>query len=665
MSDNATPSWQEMNQRYLVSELGVIREILERHIERDPSEPGPDRTAHSDHDVPHQANEHSQAPPALEALCRIFSLSPFERGILLLCAGAELDSRIAGLCSRIQGDPRKACPTFSLALAALPDAHWSALSPASPLRYWRLVDAVPGEMLTTAPLRIDERILHYLAGVNHMDDRLSGTVKPVLSPDDIPPSYRDIVMKLCRLWAGMNHPVVQLCGDDREGIRAIAAEACNQLGTRLYSADIRALPISLGDVDVFTRLWEREAALTGSVLLFEYFEMDSPDEGRRHALESLSGGLHGGLFLAGRERLRPLRRPVVALDVKKPGASEQLALWQSFLGPAIQGANGALDALVAQFDLSPSIIASAGTEVALSARARIAEPEVPGGESIGRLWDACRVQTRPKLDNLARRIESAATWEDLVLPEQQKRTLQEIGIHVRHRLKVYETWGFARKSGRGLGISALFTGASGTGKTMAAEVLANELRLDLYRIDLSQVISKYIGETEKNLRRVFDAAREGGAILLFDEADALFGKRSEVKDSHDRYANIEISYLLQKMEEYRGLAILTTNMKEALDTSFMRRIRFVVPFPFPDAAMRKEIWRHIFPAATPSDGLNLEVLARLNVAGGNIRNIAMNAAFLAAEEDKKVKMSHLLSAARSEYAKLEKPLSAAEIGGWA
>ena len=235
---------------------------------------------------------------------------------------------------------------------------------------------------------------------------------------------------------------------------------------------------------------------------------------------------------------------------------------------------------------------------------------------------------------------------------------------MRQRAKVYETWGFAAKSARGLGISALFTGISGTGKTMAAEVLANELRLDLYHIDLSQVVSKYIGETEKNLRRVFDAAEEGGAILLFDEADALFGKRSELKDSHDRYANIEVSYLLQRMESYRGLAILTTNMKKALDTAFLRRIRFMVQFPFPDAAARAEIWRHIFPADTPTEGLEAEKLARLNVAGGNIRNIALNAAFLGADAGEPVRMAHVLRAARTEYRKLEKSLTDAEIEGW-
>ncbi len=227
---------------------------------------------------------------------------------------------------------------------------------------------------------------------------------------------------------------------------------------------------------------------------------------------------------------------------------------------------------------------------------------------------------------------------------------------MRHRARVYDDWGFAEQSNRGLGLSALFAGPSGTGKTLAAEILANELRLDLFRIDLSAVVSKYIGETEKNLRRVFDAAEEGGAVLLFDEADALFGKRSEVKDSHDRYANVEISYLLQRMEAYRGLAILTTNMKEALDPAFLRRLRFVVQFPFPDQSQRAEIWRRIFPAKTPTDSLDLEKLSRLSISGGNIRNIALNAAFAAADADEPVRMPHLLGAARLEYEKLEKPL---------
>jgi len=276
-----------------------------------------------------------------------------------------------------------------------------------------------------------------------------------------------------------------------------------------------------------------------------------------------------------------------------------------------------------------------------------------------------RDASRCALENFAHRVISGATWDDLILPESQLRSLHEIASHVIHRAKVYEAWGFSTKDSRGPGITALFAGVSGTGKSMAAEVLANHLRLDLYRVDLSAVIDKYIGETEKNLRRVFDAAEQSGALLLFDESDALFGKRSQVKDSHDRYANIELSYLLQRTEEYQGLAILTTNSDECLDRSFFQRIGFFVNFPFPDAQHRAEIWRRIFPVNTPKGELDFARLSRLALTGGNIRNIAINAAFLAAEQGRSVEMTHLLRAAQTEFEKLGKPLNELEIGDWA
>jgi SpoVK/Ycf46/Vps4 family AAA+-type ATPase len=252
--------------------------------------------------------------------------------------------------------------------------------------------------------------------------------------------------------------------------------------------------------------------------------------------------------------------------------------------------------------------------------------------------------------------------DDLVLPERERQLLREIAVHVAQRNKVYVEWGFGNANDRGLGITALFSGASGTGKTMAAEVLANELNLDLFRIDLATVVSKYIGETEKNLRRVFDAAEDGGAILFFDEADALFGRRSEIQDSHDRYANIEIGYLLQRMESYHGLAILATNMKGALDPAFIRRVTFIVNFPFPDERSRAEIWRRAFPASTPTEGLQIERLARLNITGGHIHNIAFYASFLAADEGLPVSMKHVKNAAKAEYVKLEMPPTQVDLG---
>lgn len=278
-----------------------------------------------------------------------------------------------------------------------------------------------------------------------------------------------------------------------------------------------------------------------------------------------------------------------------------------------------------------------------------------------RLWSASLDESRPRLDRLAQLIDTKATWADLVLPNDETALLRQIADQVRQRSTVYDAWGFRATMSRGFGINALFAGGSGTGKTMAAEVLANDLRLSLHRIDLSAVVSKYIGESEKNLRRLFDAAEDAGCILFFDEADALFGKRSEVKDSHDRYANIEINYLLQRMEAYRGLAILATNMKSALDPAFLRRLRFVVNFPFPGVAERKAIWQKVFPSSTPTASLDYDRLARLNLTGGHIHNIGLNAAFLAAQTGGAVTMPVILDAARTEFRKLDKAINEADF----
>jgi SpoVK/Ycf46/Vps4 family AAA+-type ATPase len=266
------------------------------------------------------------------------------------------------------------------------------------------------------------------------------------------------------------------------------------------------------------------------------------------------------------------------------------------------------------------------------------------------------------MEELGQRIIPVQSWKDIVLPEDLLRQLHEIASQVAYRTQVYEQWGFGEKLGRGRGISALFSGPSGTGKTMAAEVLANHLQLDLFRIDLAGVVSKYIGETEKNLKKVFDAAEQSGAILFFDEADALFGKRTEVKDSHDRYANIEVSYLLQRIEDYRGLAILATNYKSALDRAFLRRIRFQLDFPLPDAISRRQIWQQVFPPQAEVDSLDYDFLSRLEISGGNIKNIALNAAFLAASQGSPIQMAHILLSTRREYAKIDKLTTEAEFG---
>ena len=650
-------TWHEANQRHLMAALAVMRDTLERHARK--ARDGEGEGEHPDPALAKALEEATAAiaampsPPALEVLAERCGLSPFERDVLLLCAGCELDSRFAAACAAAQGDTGRRLPTFSLALAVFSEPHWNALPPVAPLRDGRLVEMGSGEALTVSPLRIDERVLHFLTGVETLDERLAGLVKPLPGSLDLVPSQREIADRAARAWsesAGRTAlPAIQLCGPDVAAQRAVALAACAALGLKLHLLPAAAVPAAPAELEGLIRIWERESALSGSALLLEAVETDPGDTARESALTRFIEEVRGPLFVAVRERRPARQRPILAFDVPGPSTPEQHALWLSVLGPAAAELNGRLDAVVSQFHLSAAAIRAAAAQ---------------GGPGEDGLWDACRAQSRPRLESLAQRIEPAAGWDDLVLPVPQIQTLREVAIHVRRRRTVYEDWGFAARNSRGLGVSALFSGPSGTGKTMAAEVLARELRLDLYRIDLSAVVSKYIGETEKNLRKVFDAAEEGGAILLFDEADALFGKRSEVKDSHDRYANIEVSYLLQRMEAYRGLAILTTNLKDSLDTAFLRRLRFIVQFPFPDASQRAGIWRRIFPRETPTEGLSADKLARLSVTGGNIRNIALAAAFLAADEGTPVRMVHLLRAARGELAKIERPLSESEIRGW-
>jgi hypothetical protein len=535
----------------------------------------------------------------LDSLSAAFGLSQFECDLLALCAGVELDSELASLVAGAHGGGSPPQPTFALALAALEGAHWSAIGPAGPLRWWRLVEADPGATLPARPLRIDERILHHLRGVDYVDERLDGLLEPISVPAELPEPQAGAAERAAAHLAPAESeglpPQVRLCGADPATREAIAAAAAARLGLGLCTVRADALPPVAAERRALARLWQREAILVGRALLVECGE-GREEEARSAA--AFADAVRTPLLVAGEVPLPPGRRHVVRVDA----------------------------------------------------------PSLP--------TDRRREQARPRLEALAERIEPVAGWDDLVLPADEMEALREIAAQLRHRDRVYENWGFAAKSARGLGISALFEGPSGTGKTMAGEVLAGELGLDLYRIDLSQVVSKWIGETEKNLRRVFDAAELAEAILLFDEADALFGKRSQVKDSHDRYANIEVSYLLQKMEQYRGLAILTTNARDALDRAFLRRLRFIVKFPFPAADQREQIWRRVFPAAMPAEGIEPELLARLNVAGGGIRNIAVQAAFLAAEGDEPVGMAHLRRAAAREYAKHERSPAAAETGGW-
>jgi ATPase family protein associated with various cellular activities (AAA)/winged helix domain-containing protein len=623
----AQMSWTAANQLHLRAEFARLKR---RFGDAGATEPDGKRTAPL-----------IEPPPAIDQLAELFGLSSFERDVVLLAAGIEMDSALATACPGL---------TFGIALGALDDPHWDALTPSRPLRRFDLIRLEANRGLIEAGLRIDERILHYLAGLNDPDPRLGFLVTPAPAPCSIAEAHEAVAARAVDFMLASREPVsaVQLCGDDPHGQEDVAALVAAGVGRALFTACADDLPQPGPELEEIRTLWEREALLLPAALLVR-----CGADGLTPAARQLVTRLPGLVIVAGREAVE-LTRPILRFDVDKPRPAEQRRLWTRALGDAATGLGDALDDLCEQFRLSARTIESTGTLV------RCRNGSVQSGE----LWNLCRAVARPSLENLAQRLTPTAKWEDLVLPELQMQTLRHLAAQVRYRLRVYESWGFSAKSRRNLGVSALFTGESGTGKTLAAEVLANELALDLYRIDLSAVVSKYIGETEKNLKKVFDAAEQGGSILLFDEADALFGKRSEVKDSHDRYANIEVSYLLQRMEAYEGLAILTTNLKTALDPAFYRRLRFTVHFPFPDVAQRELIWARSFPQNAPTRGLKLGRLAQLKMAGGSIQNIALNAAFLSAETDQPIAMKHLLIAAQLEAEKLERPLSDSETRGW-
>jgi SpoVK/Ycf46/Vps4 family AAA+-type ATPase len=647
----APDTWESKNQRYLIACIEQVKDLLKSQVEKDGKASVPPLDA--------PPWEDTALKPAIEYVCETFGLSGFERLVLILCAALELDSEVSQLCAKAHGSPSAAYPTFSLALAVLPGAHWSALAPASPLRLFKLVNlhhALPQVPITKCQIQIEERILHYVAGVSYLDESLQGTMEPVRVEAPISDSQKVVALAIVHAWKSGRNPFhIQLTGQDEVSKRLVASWACRQLGIILWQIPGEIIPQRQEELEPMAQIWTRESALMNAGL---YIIANDAEPAAQKAIRRFMNSISGPVFLSANEPWKDANS-VLSFEVSKPTKVEQRSLWKLLLQKAAivedtLRLDGEIASVVNQFNLNTSSIQSAVSEAALAMSS--------GRDLRPALWSASLGIARPRVSELAQRIVPRASMDDLVLPEKEKRLLRSIIASVKQRYRVYEEWGFG-ESQRGLGIAALFSGDSGTGKTMAAEVMAHELELDLFRIDLSMVVNKYIGETEKNLRRIFDAAEDGGSILLFDEADALFGKRSEVRDSHDRYANIEVGYLLQRMEAYRGLAILTTNMKDSLDKAFLRRIRFVVNFPFPNEKSRKEIWKKVFPKSAPLDTLDFDRLAQMDVAGGHIRNIALGASIMAAEEGMTVGMVHIASAAKEEYDKMERPVPAVGWGG--
>lgn len=614
------------------------------------AQPSTDAVADAFHLV--REAERCTPPPALELLRQAFGLTGFERDVLLLCIGMELDTRVADLCARAHRDPRMPYPTFALAMSLFDDPEWSVAAPSGSLRAHRLVEVVgsgPSVPLTMRPLATDERIVHFLKGLNVLDERLARLVRPFSGTQlPLPASQRAAADELESNAALGSMALVQLVGGSRASRRTLVAEVAHRLQLLPHELEATSLPETTDQADELARLWRREARLLPMALLVTADD-DPLTTARARTIRAIAEGSDVPVFLGTGEVCTDLADASSIHDVRTPTPAEQRSVWTALLG------GGRLD-VVGDGRLAIADRLATTLDLDVSEIERVTDRASWAGDEdvAGHAWRLATALHRPRLDALAQRIRPVATWADIVLPEEPTRLLHAIADQARHRLRVYDEWGWRERTSRGLGITALFSGESGTGKTMAAEVLAGDLGLDLYRIDLAGVVSKYIGETEKNLRRLFDAAESGGVLLFFDEADALFGKRSEVKDSHDRYANIEVDYLLQRMESYRGLAVLATNLRSALDPAFTRRLRFIVPFALPNRSEREQMWRRVFPARVPTAGLDEQRLARLSLSGALIHAIALNASFAAAATGGPVTMEHVLEAARTELRKADR-----------
>ncbi|MFY1637181.1 AAA family ATPase [Solwaraspora sp. WMMB335] len=618
----------------------------------------------------------------LVALAGLFDLSPLDVEIVVACLAPEIDRRYERLYGYLHDDLTRRLPTIDLMLAMLCHdrvarvAARTRFAPSAPLLRHRLVTsaedpAAPVHSLLGNSVRLDPRVVGFLLE----DDVIAAQLRPyarVVAPtatlDDL---YfpAEFAAALARLSGHPGDDLMVYCqGPYGVGKRSVAAACARRwrLSLLVVSANLLAdRPVE--EFAALVDLVEREARLQGTVMYWENVDglLAEPTGQRLTVLLSALAAHPVPVFLAGNTAWEPVDPPAgvtfVRLEFPTPGYPERLRLWQR----AIAGLDREtldLAAVAGKFRLTGGQIRDAAGTARNLAHAR-----APGTARITQddLYAACRLQSNRKLADLAQRILPHYRWTDIVLPADRMEQLREIANQVRYRAVVYESWGFERKLANGRGLAVLFAGPSGTGKTMAADVLAHDLGLDLYKIDLSTVVSKYIGETEKNLSRIFEEAATSNAVLFFDEADAMFGKRSQVRDAHDRYANLEVSYLLQRMEQHEGVVILATNLRKNLDDAFTRRLHVTIDFPVPGVEDRRRIWAQVWPEHAPLDpAVDLDLLARqIDLPGGNIRNIALAGAFLAAADGGRITMAHLLHATRREYQKMGKILSIGEFGG--
>lgn len=629
-------------------------------------------------------NSHSSdfpMPEKLNRLVQAFSLSQFEVSILVIALAPELDLKYERLYAYLQDDVSKKRTSVDLALNLLCSSALEKMqrrrhfATDAPLIAHGLVHLIANTNQSQSPLlahylKLDDQIVSFILNEQSIDKRIAsacnltfpaGNLRSNTIINDVEKDLPALAKK--RIEAGKSL-WLYFQGPDTTSKTALAENLASQLSMPILQVDLARLLNAAADFKTACRLTLREAWLKGAILyLNEYDTLRESEQAAAHwqFLKQLAQTNDIVILSGTAPWISHEQGPkgILSVTFDLPDFSQRLKIWKNTLkAQGIKLSKKDVESLAGRFRFTPNQI----TDVVITATNRAQLQTFNASESnqphtlLDGLFTAARIQTRHILAKLARHIEPRSHWNDLVLPEDAMTQLKEITAQYLHRETVLETWGFGRKLSYGKGINVLFAGSSGTGKTMAAEVLASQLGLDLFRIDLSGVVSKYIGETEKNLDKIFTAAENANAILFFDEADALFGKRSEVKDSHDRYANLEISYLLQRMEQYEGIAILATNLRQNLDEAFVRRLAFIVQFPFPDEANRRRIWAKVWPDTLRlADNINLNDLAKqLKLSGGNIKNIAHAAAFLGAAEGVQINARHVMHAAAREYQKMGK-----------
>lgn len=612
--------WHTANRAYLTACLERLRTAFR----------GTSPSLSADAQLIADARSRMSETPALDRTIDAFGLSTFERDVLLLALAPEVDAGFLELVAKARNERKASRPTLGVAMSYLDDPDWAALAPDAPLRRWGLVDLQPGPSLAQRALVCPERVLHHLLGVQVLEPELAARLSPVTPPQRLPDSRRSAVEACVASWSQERDDVVLLRGRDPTALLATAATAAAEYGGRLLRLRLSEIPSTAETRQRFVTQLGLEMALARSVLAVDAFD-DVP--GALAALRALAEDVPGPLVVVSRQPVSLGQVSVLRIEVDLATATERQAAWERFLPDASEAT---VDRFVSTFLIDAEAIDAIGARAGSAGR--------------DALWHEARAHSRSALQSLAEPMQASATFDEIVLPEVPLTMLQDLVGQVRHRATVHERWGFAERNPRGLGVAALFAGPSGTGKTLAAEVIAHELDLDLFRVDLSRVGQR--GDFERTLRATLDAAEAAGAVLLFDEADALFGRRdTRTPGGIDTHGWLEMRDLLPQFESYRGIAILTTNAKRALDPALVRRLRFIVDFPSPGIELRREIWPKVFPPGVRlDDAVDFDDLARLELPGGNIRNVALRASFVAAEHGEPVGLRHLQRAARAEYA---------------